>query len=245
MKLNWKIVNENLEAETDSGRVFRIAGNLADGFATFSWNKSSKEAGSFVSASNSGIPTLEEAMSLCRRDAEEQEKRRETKFPSTMDATEWLVGFVDANRKLVVKAGPGAIQPALAKWFRAALSFGYDKGLLDQAKNYENARAQSEHEAEGFKFPPNPDAQVTWEKIAKFVNANFNLLWKHVETMPIRMDGLAGPEIRRKVEALEKRLNVIGTTAAKASTRVGQLWQKHVHGLREANKRIGKLEESK
>jgi len=207
MKLNWKIVNENLEAETDSGRVFRIAGNLADGFATFSWNKSSKEAGSFVSASNSGIPTLEEAMSLCRRDAEEQEKRRETKFPSTMDATEWLVGFVDANRKLVAKAGPGDIPPALAKWFRAALRFGYDKGLVDQAKNYANAKAQELGE------------KTKWSCDSRLVEERLN--------------------------ELEKRLNVIGTTAAKASTRVGQLWQKHVHGLREANKRIGKLEESK
>ena len=212
MKLNWKFDQETkaLRAEAASGQSYSIY-NVGETWSVSRSEPPKQEAKGWVSVScrwaNSGIPTLEEAMSLCRRDAEEQEKRRETKFPSTMDAAEWLVGFVDANRKLVVKAGPGDIQPELAKWFRAALCFGYDKGLVDQAKNYANAKAQELGE------------KTKWSCDSGLVEERLN--------------------------ELEKRLDGIGTTAAKTSSRVGQLWQKHTDELREANKRIGKLEESK
>ena len=45
------------------------------------------------------------------------------------------------------------------------------------------------------------------------------------------------------ISAALKQINDVGDTASKAASRVGQLWEKQAHEIRNANQRIGKLEE--
>jgi len=54
--------------------------------------------------------------------------------------------------------------------------------------------------------------------------------------------GVGGYSYDARIDGFMKRLDEIGTTAAKAASRVEQLWQKQTHKMREANKRIGELE---
>ncbi len=317
VKLNWKFDPDTkaLRADGPGETLYRVLDNidthLPDGYLCE--RRDTHEPMSYVDWFHENVPSLEEAMALCQRDAEEQERRRidhltaeqdearqaalksflEMPCPARDDSPfahdglyRWPDGSfhsapptstglryasiddydLDQKEGTTKRAVPqfcpdGSVN---LEWERAPVGSGFvwlkDSYRIKFPPSPQETTPRSEHEAERFK---NNDDPVTWEKVAKFVNANFDLLWKHVETMPIRMDGLAGPEIRRRVEELEgivrsgvggysydaridgfmKRLDDIGTTASKAASRVGQLWQKQTLELREASKIWAKLEQ--
>ena len=202
----------------------------------------------------------------------ERESKEAPKRPCDMDATEFAALARDQFR-LILDAGKprpkfpvvgdgkewasrctawfGSFKvPDLTEWFDAALQFGFHRGLNDQTKPPETP-PRSEYEAEGFKFPPATPGFAYEEapavkgalgaEVAFLKKRLSDLERKQAEHDKNRWDEIQ--ELGASAELRDKRLDEIGTTASKAASRVGQLWQKQTLELREANKRIGKLEE--
>jgi len=158
VKLNWELTDtKSLRAKSVFGQSYAVSGyagvwsasrsepveRLADGWSSVEcrW-------------AHSGVPSLEEAMALCQRDAEEQVKKivdagkPPSKFPNTLDASVW------ASR---CTAWFGAFKvPDLADWFAAALQCGYLQGV---------------GEADTKKYAPEDNlASKTWTKLEQLTN---------------------------------------------------------------------------
>lgn len=227
MKLNWKFDTDTKSLSADGPRetLYRvIEDDMAPGYMCE--RRNSNKQMSYADWWQSKVPSLEEAMALCQRDAEEQKKRK-----------------IDAARGTETPTSTGLRYASVEDY------------ALDQ-KEGTTKRAIPQ-------FCPDGSINLDWEH-APVASGIFWLKDSYHIKFPKLADdprSLAAPitqvdleqyvakalaETRGCDEArlseLEKRLNDIGTAAAKAASRVGQLWQKQTHEMWEANKRIGALE---
>lgn len=165
----------------------------------------------------------------------------------SFDARVWAKKFMRCNNGLsgpFVSSHVWVDEETMVGWFANALMRGYDERRSRENGWQKFTRDTYAEFLAKNPYPPPPSAQApeppsveeaarlsrpvtqvdVEQYVGKVVKSHFDLLWKHVETMPVRMEGLSGPETRRNVEALSRRLidlevRLEAQTRAHANTR--------------------------